>query len=672
MSPMRNERDMVTGGMRYIGDIVLPEMLHLTIVRSPYSFTKIGSISGGICWKDLDARMRSFGEGETGGDPGTMEPVFARNHAFYAGQPVAAVMGKSLYESENLAESVDVEYDPLKPVMSIEASLESPPVHKSLSSNILSSKGVGKDFTISEKHVTLSDTFKMERIATNPIEGRGIVCSYDGDRLTVWISGQSVHSIKLGMAGTLGLPLEKVHVIHVDTGGAFGLKGGMYPEYAIAAYASMKFKKPVRWIETRREHISASKPGRGVKGEVTMSARNDGRILGIRGRVLVDAGAFGGFNEFSPRWIALQVTGPYDIRNVYFDALALVTNKPPQGPYRGAGRPEASFLMERMIDLLADELDLDPVDVRLKNAATEPLKTPTGMNIPESRSFLEEAIRELGYRDVRREENPGFSFFALLPASSPGEGARIQCKDGRIRVWLGGNTHGQGHEHWVKSLLSSQFQVDPGVITLEYADTDILEKGEGSWGSRSAMVGGNAIIEIAGRIKSRIQREEGHYKPEILLDGEYDEQDFVSFKKTLISYGANLLTSDVDRYGNVRVKECRSYYDVGKAIVPHMVRGQITGGAIQGIGQTLYEQIAYSSDGTLLTASISDAGLATAEKIPQFTVKYAEHPSEFPHGAKGVGESPTIGVPTALARSIELATGKRIRNTPVKPEDLIS
>ncbi len=664
---------MVTGRMQYVDDIALKDMLHLSIVRSPYSFARINSISGGISWKDLDSQVRSFGEGETGeASDKPLETVFARTHAHFAGQAVAAVVGKSMDESLDLADSVEVDYDPLKPVMSIEAALESPPVHEKLGSNILSRRSVGKEFSVSESHFDLSDTFMMQRIATNPIEGRGLVCSYDGDRLTVWISGQSMHSIKLGLAGTLNMDPAKIRVIHTDTGGAFGLKGGMYPEYAIAAFASMKYGKPVKWIETRREHLSASHPGRGVKGEVTISSTREGRILGLKGRVLVDAGAYGGFNEYSPGWIAFQVTGPYDIRNVHLDALALVTNKPPQGPYRGAGRPEASFLMERMIDLLADELKMDPVDVRLKNAATEAIKTPTGMFIPESRKFLEESIRELGYRDIRKNQHAGFSFFALLPATNSGEGARIQCRDGRIRVWAGGNTHGQGHEYFVKSLLASEFRIDPSLITLEYADTDELKHGEGSWGSRSAMVLGNAIIELARRIKKKIEEREGKYAPEHLLDGEYDEDDFIDYKKTLISYGANLVLADVNKYGNVQVHEARSYYDVGKALVPHMVRGQIIGGTIQGIGQTLYEGLSYSEDGNLLTGSISDSGVPTIERVPKFVVKYAEHPSEFPHGAKGLGESPTIGVPTALARAIEKASGKRIRNTPVRPQDLIA
>ncbi len=669
---MRSEKEMVTGRMQYIDDIVMDGMLHMTVVRSPYSFAKINAIRGGLNHTDFNSEMKSFGEGEIGEETGPGETMFAGSHAFYAGQPVAAVFGKTKYESEDNADSVEVDYEPLKPIMNLNDSLKLGPVHGSMKSNVLKRTLLGKEFSIADSHIDLSDSFMMERIATNPIEGRGLVCHYDGNKLNVWISGQSMHSIKSGLCGTLNLPPDRVRVFHVDTGGAFGLKGGMYPEYAIAGFASMKYGKPVKWIETRREHLMASKPGRGVRGDITISARKDGKILGLKGKVLVDAGAFGGsIAEFSPRFIGYQITGPYAIGNVYVDAQALVTNKPPQGPYRGAGRPEASFLMERMIDRLADETGLDPVDIRLTNAATEPFKTPTGMMIPESRSFLQDAIRELGYRNFRKPERPGFSFFALLPASSPGEGARIRCSEGKVKVWLGGNTHGQGHEFFVKSLLSTEFRIDPGLITLEYADTDMLEKGEGSWGSRSAMVGGNAIIELARRIIKRIEKEEGHYAPEILLDGEYDEQDFVSYKKTLISYGANLVTADVDTYGNVHVKECRSYYDVGRALVPHMVRGQIIGGCMQGIGQTLYEEISYSEDGTLLTGSISDAGLPTAEKIPEFTVKYAENPSEFPHGAKGLGESPTIGVPTALARAIELASGKRIRNTPVRPDYLI-
>src|SRR5579875_3000850 len=280
------------------------------------------------------------------------------------------------------------------------------------------------------------------------MEPRGIVAHYDGTRLTVWASTQSVHAWKEGLCNVLKLPREMVRVIAMDTGGAFGCKGGIYPEYAVACFASMKTRHPVKWIETRSEHLMATNQGRGASAKMKIFADRSGKVEGLKADILVDAGAFGvGISSFAPRWIGFQSTGPYAIPRAYVSGKSVYTNKVPLGPYRGAGRPEAAFFIERMMDLLADELNLDPVKVRLANASSESFTSPLGLSLDPLEPFLKSAIQELRYNETSTKNKfTGFSCFVLIPAIQPGESARILVKSGRVKVWMGGTQGGQRHD----------------------------------------------------------------------------------------------------------------------------------------------------------------------------------------------------------------------------------
>jgi len=662
--------DFVRGRGRYVDDLKMKDMLHMHVVRSPYARARIISVKGGLNHTELSGTLEAVGEGATGGKSATAQPVFASSYAMYVGQPVAAVFGKDQYTAEDAAEEVEVEYEPLKAVVTIEQALNSEPIHPGLKSNIISERYRGKPFSM-EAPVVLEDTFMNNRVATNPIEPRGIVCNYDGDRLNVWISTQSVHSIKEGLCDALRLIPESVRVFQADTGGAFGLKGGLYPEYVMASYASMKFRKPVKWIESRREHLMASGPGRGVRGRMKLYAERSGRVLGIEGEVTVDGGAFsGGMAEFAPGFIAYQITGPYRIEKAHVKAVSVFTNKVPLGPYRGAGRPEAAFMMERMMDLLADELKMDEADVRLKNGTAEPFRSPLGVEVEASKPFMEEALRRMKYRE-RANQKAGLAFFVLVPASQPGESCRIVIKEGKVRVWVGGNSHGQAHDVFIRRMVSEELQIPEEVIEVERGDTDMLEQGVGSWGSRSAMVQGAAIISVTRKIRDQVEKEVGRYSPETLLSESFDVYNFEKADKSVNSLGANLALAEIDEFGSIRAKLVASCYDVGHALNPDMVRGQITGGVMQGIGQAISEEIAFDGEGQLLTATISDAGLTTAEMMPEFEICLIEQPSDLPHGAKGLGESPTIGVPAAMARAVERVSGKRIRETPIRAEAIL-
>ncbi|MEM0073249.1 MAG: xanthine dehydrogenase family protein molybdopterin-binding subunit [Thermoplasmatales archaeon] len=667
-----NSELFVTGHGHFVDDIKLPGMMFMSVVRSPYARAKILRIKGGLNSSEFSRRMASVGEGATPGASYAVQPVFATEYVNYVGEPVAAVFADDRYKAEDMLESVDVEYDVLKPVVTIEQALSSEPIHPGMKSNVIASGSLGADFKEPDG-IVLEDVLVNERIATNPIEPRGVVADFNGSNLNVYISTQSVYSIKSGLSQVLGLSMDRIRVMQMDTGGAFGSKGGLYPEYVIASYASMKYKRPVKWIETRREHLSSTNQGRGATGRMKIFSDRNGRIKGLKGEIIVDSGAYGsGIGIFASRYISSMVTGPYLIENAFINYKTVLTNKVPLGPYRGAGRPEAAFFIERMIDLLADELSMDPAEIRLLNATEKPFVSPVGLEIDASKPFIERALKSLKYKEItRKNRNFGLSFFVLVPAVFPGETARVLVKDGRVNVWLGGNSHGQGHENWVKTIVNEELDVPENIVFLFRGDTGMIKEGIGTWGSRSAIVGGAALVSACRKIKQDVIKKYGRYTPSLLLSGEWDCYVKEERRRQLNSFGANLVTVDVDEFGAVKINDCKAYYDVGRALNRDMVIGQIRGGMAQGIGQVLHETIRYNEDGQLLTSSISDAGVPTAEQLPDFDVLYEENRSDEPHGAKGLGESPTIGVPPALIRAIEVASGKRLRKTPVMPEEII-
>lgn len=667
---MSSIEDIVSGKGRFIDDITLKDMVHLAFYRSPYARALIRSVKAEITHRDIGASLASVGEGATDENMNLAHPTLASGSVMYVGQPIAAVYGRTKYEAEDKLDSVEVDFEPLKPIMDPRAAINGEPIIPGTKTNVLADTYLGKEFKV-DADIVLEDRLENKRVATNPIETRGIVASYDGSILTVYTSTQSVHSIKEGIVESLGLQPDKVRVIQTDTGGAFGLKGGLYPEYIVACSLSMKLKKPVKWIESRSELLMASRPGRGVSADMKIHAMRDGRIMGVEGTILVDAGAYdGGSGGFSAGWIARQITGPYDIRNAYMHAMAVMTNKVQQGPYRGAGRPEAAFFMERMVDLLAEELKMDPVELRMKNLSEKPLKSPLGMQIEAAGPFFRRAVREMQYEKFKRK-NAGVAFFVLVPALFGGESCRIHMERGKVKVWLGGDTHGQRHDLFVKSLVSKELDIPEKDIQHMLGDTAALEKGVGSWGSRSAIVGGNAIISACRKLKEEIVKKMGSYDPSMLSDITMDAEVYQDARGSLNSFGANLATAEVDDLGYIKVNDVYSCYDVGKALTPSVVVSQIEGGAIQGIGQVISERILYSEDGQLLTASIADAGVLNATQVPNVHVSLVENPSDFPHGAKGVGESPTIGVPAAVVSAVERVTHVRIRETPVTPETFL-
>ena len=664
------ERRYVLGKGEFVDDIKLEGMMHLHFVRSPYARARVLSVSGGITGHEFRADMAAVGE-DAGGESAVPFPALATERVNYVGQPVAAVLGRDRYDAEDKAEEVEVQYEPLKPVIDPVQAVAAEPIHPTMSSNVAYEGTLGRDFKL-RAPIEIEETLSMARVVPNPLEPRGLVVNYADSVLTVYASTQSVFSWKEGFEQSLGLRGDQVRVIQMDTGGAFGSKGGIYPEYLVAAYAAMKTRRPIKWTESRYEHLMATDQGRGSRVKMRLYADREGKIAGLKADLLVDGGAYpmGGVT-WSPRWITFQLTGPYAIPRAYAVARGVLTNKVIMGPYRGAGRPEAAYYMERMMDRLADETGLDQAEVRLRNAATRPNRSPFGLRIPASKAFLKEAFSALGYSKRRSKERVGLSCFVLIPAAEGGESAKVAVREGRVKVWVGGNTHGQGHDVFARHLVREELGVREDLVDYERADTGILSEGVGSWGSRTAMMGGGAIVEACRKVKAQAKKKLGRaYSAASLLKGNYEAEVLFKTEELLNSFGANLVTAKIDKNGMAAIAEVVSYYDAGKVLNPSMVESQVTGGAAQALGEVLYERALYGEDGQPLTATLADSGVPHSTEMPRFVVMTANHRSSLPHGAKGVGESPTIGVPPAAVRALELALGKRLAHLPIESEQL--
>jgi aerobic carbon-monoxide dehydrogenase large subunit len=677
---VEGSQNFITGRGRFVDDLHLDGMLYLKVVRSTYArarILKIESGANGITGSEFKVNLASVGEGAWGGERVIVPyPALATDYVSYVGQPVAAVIADDQYEAEDMMEEINVDYDALKPLVNPEEAFAFESIHPNVATNVVTRVDLGHDFQ-SDAKVILEDELANERIAPNPIEPRGLVAYYDGSRLTVWASTQSVYSWKEGILGVTKLPPESVDVIQMDTGGAFGTKSGLYPEYAIACYASMKTKRPVKWIETRSENLLATSHGRGAGGKIKLYADRQGRVDGLKADLLIDNGAFAtGLGAFAPRWIGMQLSGPYAIDKIFVTGASVFTNKVPLGPYRGAGRPEAAFFYERMMDLLADELHLDPVEVRLRNVSARPFISPLGLKLEPFEPFLKIATEELGYfkRKQAGANNIGFSSFILVSSVPPGESVRITITQGKVKVWMGGSQSGQDHEGIARKLVSEELGIPDSLIELQRGDTDKLVSGVGSWGSRTAVVGGAALVEAARKLKTEAKEKLGDYTPEKLLRNEFDVTIFHQMNEPVISFGANLAETIVDREtGMARVSKCRAYYDAGRIVNHYMAESQSIGGSTQGISQVLYEEVLYTKDdGQLVIGTIEDAGVPSATLIPNITIELAEHPSKAGEPIKGIGEASTTGVPPAVIRALEKSIGKRLRKTPLRMEELLA
>ena len=724
----REDLRFLQGQARYVDDIVLPGLAHLVIVRSAHAHARVRAI-------DLDAVRRAPGviAVMTGQDlAGRIHPmpvnplkgaqiaqiphpVLAAGTVRYVGEPVAGVLADNRTAAVDAARLVEVDYEPLPVVSDVGGALAAKVrLHEAVPDNILirmtrGSGDVEAAFRAAPRVVKAQ--FHIPRITAAPMEPRGAVAAYDraADLLTLWVSAQDPYRPRAQMSIVLGRPEDRIRVVVPDVGGAFGSKGNVAPEAVVAACLAIETGRPVKWIEDRHENFTSSSQARGIDAEVEVAVEADGRILGVRGRATADLGAYlYPTTSTPPSRTADLLTGAYDVPAARVDLVGVATNKVPTAPYRGAGRPEAAYLIERTMDLVATELGLDPVVVRRRNLIPRdrfPYRTALG-SVYDSGDYaraLDKVCELVGYDHQREEQRRarvrgrlvgiGVAVYIEPAGGQLWESAAVSvAPDGRVTVRTGSTAHGQGHDTTFGQIAAEILQVPLEAITIQQGDTALLPKGIGTFGSRSVACGGSALFGELQKITAKMRKIAAHaleaaegdirwdggrifvqgaparaltfqevaaaaHRPEQLPAGTepgLEASGTFSLPDMVYPFGAYIAVVEVEREtGDVRILRFAAVDDAGRIINPLLAEGQVIGAIVQGLGQALAEEIVYDDAGQLLTGTFSDYALLHAHHAPAVTAAFTETLSPYnPLGAKGVGEAGTVGAPPALANAV--------------------
>jgi carbon-monoxide dehydrogenase large subunit len=680
--PRREDVRFLRGEATYLDDIELPGLLDAAFVRSPFAHARLGAIdvesalalpgvAAVVTGADLGERARALPAGAV--DDGIVaaagHPVLARDRVRYAGEAVALVVAESRAVAEDAAELVDVDYEPLEPVLDPRTAAGMALLHDGVAENRLvtwqrTHGDVEGAFAAADSVV--SQSFHIPRLVAAPIETRGAIARHEpaDDLLTVWCSAQDPHRPLAQLGVSLGRGPDRLRVVVPDVGGAFGSKGVVAPEVAAIACAAEALGRPVRWAEDRAENFLAAYQGRGLDADVELAVAADGRILGLRATLYADLGAYlYATTAVAPHTTAMLITGAYDVPAASVEVVGAATTKVPTGPYRGAGRPEAAFLIERMVDLAAHELGLEPIDVRRRNFVRPdafPFETPMGWTY-DSGDFERclDAVLELAplarwqeLRDAGRAEGRvvgvGVGMY-IERAGGLWESAVVRVEpDGRVVVRTGSSPHGQGHETTFAQIAADELGVDPEAVEIRWGDSGELP-GVGTFASRSVAMGGSAVASAARELAERA-RDAGVSVAE--LGGAEVESRFSS--GLVFASGAYAALVEIEHAtGRLLVLGLAAVDDSGRIVNPLLAEGQVLGATVQGLGQCLVEEAVHDEEGQLRTASFADYSLLTAAELPPVESRFVETPSPLnPLGAKGIGEGGAIATPAAVANAV--------------------
>ena len=650
----REDERFLAGRARYLDDLHPERALHAAFARSLVAHARLGEV-------DVDAARALPGVAAvlTADDLGDVRPppvmnvpdmwiadaghpVLARDTVRYVGEPIALVLAESRALAEDAAELVLPDYEPLAAVVEPREAVEE------LTRWEKSGGDVEAAFARADHVVARS--FRLPRVVAAPMEPRGAIAEHDSEAglLTVHLSFQDPHRPLGQLAHALGRPPESIRVVLPDVGGAFGSKGAVGPETVAVAAAALRAGRPVKWAEDRLENFLSAYQGRGIEADVELAVSSDGRLLGVRARLYADLGAYlVTTTPVSAHTAALLLTGAYDIPAAGVTIVGARTNKVPTGPYRGAGRPEAADLIERMVDEAARELGLDPVEVRRRNLVREfPHDTPLGWTYDSGdyERCLDRAL-ELGeverFRAERRSGRKIGIGVAMMIERSGGNWESATARrepDGRIVVRTGSSPHGQGHETTFAQIVADELSVDPASVEIRWGDSRAGPAGVGTFASRSTAMGGSAVLVAARKL-----REKG---------GDEAEATFES--GILFSSGAYVAVVELDPgTGELTILRLAAVDDTGRIVNPLLAHGQVVGAVAQGLGQALLEEARHDESGQNLSASFVDYPLLTAWEMPELASDFVETPTPLnPLGAKGVGEGGSIAVPPAIANAV--------------------
>jgi carbon-monoxide dehydrogenase large subunit len=749
----REDPRLITGTATYADDIQMPGMHHACIVRSPHGAAKIKSINvkpalelPGVAAVFTGKDTEKVGPVPCGASlPGLRVPhhhLLAMDRVYYLGHPVAVVVATDRYIARDAADLVEVEYEPLAAVTDPEKALApgAPPVHPEWPDNTAFNyhQEAGEvDKAFAEADVVVKERIISQRLIPTAMETRGVVAEWHpGDRsLTLHSSTQIPHLLRTLVAQMLGIEENRLRVVTPEVGGGFGSKLNVYAEEALMGFIAMKIGKPIKWIESRRENFTCTIHGRGHVDFYELAAKRDGTITGIKLKLLQDLGAYHQLlTPAIPTLSVLMMPGVYKCQNIRADIVGIFTNAVPTDAYRGAGRPEATHGIERMVDILAAELKMDPAEIRFKNFVPNdafPYATATGLSYDSGdySAPLQKALETVDYKTLRDEQKKaraegrlmgiGMSTYGEICAFGPSpatpaggwESATVKIEpSGTVTVMTGASPHGQGEETTFAQIAADELGVGIDDVLVVHGDTAVVQYGIGTFGSRGTAVGGPALYYAIQELKEKIKK----YGAMLL------ETDDVSFangacidNKTgksvpiaqiagasyramklpantepglvatyfweppnfTFPFGAHLVITEVDKdTGAIAIKRYVAVDDCGKIINPLLVDGQVHGGVAQGLGQALWEQAVYDDDGQLVSGELMDYAIAKASFMPWIESSHTETPSPVnPLGVKGVGEAGTIGCSPAVVNSVVDALsplGVRHIDMPMTPEKI--
>lgn len=710
--------ELVSGRGSYVGNLPIEGALHLGFVRSPLAHALITSIevsaaaaAPGVVavYTAADLQLPPVPAFIPSGDDCARVPL-ATDRVRFVGEPVAVVVAETPAAAADALELVDIDYEPLPAVTDPEEALQpdAPTQFPDLGTNVMMGvrDEVGAD-VLADADLVVRARIDNQRLAVVPMEGNAVAV-LPGDEefdLTVYVSTQMPHLLRDGLATMFELAGERIRVVAPHVGGGFGGKAGVISEHAVAVEVTRRLKRPVKWIETRSENMQAMPHGRGQVQYAELGVRSDGSFSGLRCRVVAESGAYAGFAGL----LALGMTrtmaqGVYRIPQVSYDAVGVMTNTAPVGAFRGAGRPEATAMVERMVDLAAAELDMDPVEIRRRNfIQPEEFPYTTRMDaVYDSGHYdlsLTKAVELAEYDELRAEQarriaasehlllGIGVSSYVEITGGGPGEYASVRISpDGGASISVGTSAHGQGHATAFSMIVADTLGIPMESIEFVQSDTAAVPRGGGTGGSRSLQLGGSAVRQASDLVLQRAkelaaQRLEAAVEDiELTEDGgigvngapaaklnwaelatvaaEEDsslsaQTDFQPDGATF-PFGTHVSVVEVDsETGYVQPLRHIAVDDCGRVVNPMIVRGQQHGGATQGIAQALWEQVTYDEDGNPATATLADYLVPSAADIPALETANTETPTpRNPMGVKGIGESATVGSTPAVHNAV--------------------
>jgi carbon-monoxide dehydrogenase large subunit len=705
----------LTGQGRYVDNLELDGALHATFVRSPFAHARIEEIDTSMV--EDGARVLTAADVDLADRPpaiGFIEqrmarPPLARDVVRYAGDIVAVVLTETREQGIDAAEHVHVDYDPLTPVVDPEDALRGeillfPEVGNNVCAHV---PPAGDDGIFEGCEVVVRGRVVSQRMAPAPLEPRSTAAWFEDGRLHAWLSTQTPHNDRDGLAAALGLDAADVRVVGPDVGGGFGAKG-LSAEDVIVAWLARETGRPVRWTESRSENMLAIGHARAQRMDFTIGGSRDGKVHAYKLDVLHDAGAYPGVGAFLPMLTRWMQAGVYAIPETAYVSSSVVTNTAPTTAFRGAGRPEAAQAIERAIDVFAMEIGLDPAEVRRKNFVPVdgfPFETTTGVTYDSGdyERSLDLALKAVGYDELRAEQTRrrkagdarqlgiGLSVYVEITngGAEPEFGAVEITPEGGAIVRTGSFSHGQGHETAYAQVVADRLGLPLDQVTVLYGDTDEVARGGGTYGSKSLQIGGTAAsqaaTEVVEKAKALVAEELEANPDDVVLDlnaGRFHvtgapepslswaelavrlaekgtlaelavERDFKPDAGTF-PFGAHVAVVEVDtETGHTDLQRLVAVDDAGRIISPTIAEGQRHGGIGSGIGQALFEEFVYDRNGTPLTATLVGYAFPSAAELPSFELVPMETPTPMNElGAKGIGESGTIGATPAVHNAV--------------------